>query len=203
MPAHPSRPVIAGLALVGALAFAGIGSHQGDTVLVIGDSITKQATDHIHTELLGDGWQPVVEGRSGSSIVEWTDEVDGLVAVTDPDVVVVELGTNDREPPAVVAEGVDAVMRPLRTVPRVIWLNVQNWNDSPQTAAINEVLRQATIRWPNLEILDFWRHFTDTPEWHSTDPVHLNEAGSAELARFIRQALDAPPSPVRTLTAVV
>jgi hypothetical protein len=46
------------------------------------------------------------------------------------------------------------------------------------------------------------RHFLGHPEWHTGDGVHFNEAGSTELATFMRAAIDAPPSPDRVLSTV-
>ena len=86
-----------------------------------------------------------------------------LTPRTHPAIVVIELGTNDCGDC-----GVDL------------------------DAAIDRLL-EGTIRWPNLEIRDMARHFVGHPEWHSGDGVHVNEAGSAELASsFVRGSMLRP-----------
>lgn len=197
--------------MVGVAAFAGIGDHKGDSVLVIGDSLTAQSSDEIRLTLQADGWNPTVEGHSASSVVgaragvAWPTRVAELVKPHAPDVAIVELGTNDGgESSASLGAGIDAVMGPLRHVRRVIWLNAQVAVFSGAEArVVNEALREATVRWPNVEILDMSSHFAGHDEWHSPDGVHFNDSGKGELAKFMRSALDSPPSRVGILSSAV
>jgi hypothetical protein len=195
----------------GVAAFVGVGNHRGDSVLVVGDSLTAQSSDEIRLTLQAEGWKPTIEGHSGSSIVggragvDWPKRVAQLVIPKAPDVAIVELGTNDHaESASSLASGVDAVMGPLRHVRRVVWLNAQaEALGGADAKVVNEVLREATVRWPNLEILDMSGHFRGHDEWHVSDGVHFNDSGKGELARFVRAALDAPPSRVGALSPAV
>ena len=118
--------------------------------------------------------------------------------------VIVELGSNDQDLPGdEIARSIDALMAPLRSVPRVIWANVQRGFLTFRTAeTVNEQLLKATVRWPNLEVLDMGGHFGGNPEW-LTDGLHLNLRGKAEFGVLLQRALASPPSRVGALTPVV
>jgi lysophospholipase L1-like esterase len=202
---------VALVAIAGVVSAVGVGSHAGQTVVVVGDSLTAQSEAPIGLVLTADGWRPVVDGRSGSSItnrnsiVDWPTRVTELAAVR-PAVVVIELGTNDcADCGDDLDAGIDRILAPLRQVRRVVWLTVQDTavERASDPEGVNEALRRATVRWPNLELLDMKGHFDGHPEWHIADLLHFNAAGSKELADLIRRAIDAPPSPNRVLTPVV
>ena len=203
--------VLVGLVAVSALvAFGGLGGHPGQRVLFIGDSITAFSENELEFGLRAAGWDATVEGHSGAAliqnrfIIDWHQRLEELVPQVDPDVAVVELGTNDAHTSASeIARGIDEVMAPLATVPRVVWANVKTGFLTEEVArVVNEELRQATVRWPNLEVLDMAAHFHDHPEWIS-DGVHLNDPGKAELGRLVIRALAAPPSRVGALSPVL
>jgi lysophospholipase L1-like esterase len=202
--------LVALVAVAATVAFAGLGDHDGQKVLVVGDSITEQSEDELTFSLRSAGWEPTVEGHSGSAIfgarwgVDWKARLGELVPTVDPDVAVVELGTNDKDIGASdIAHGIDAAMEPLRHVPRVIWANVKTgFLTAPVAEVVNEELRKATVRWPNLEVLDMGAHFAPHPEWLS-DGIHLNDAGKVEFGRLVIRALAAPPSRVGALSPVL
>ena len=163
-----------------------------------------QSEDQLDFGLKAEGWDPTVEGHTGAGLIQnrfifdWHQRLEQLVPEVDPDVAVVELGTNDANTCAAeIATGIDALMEPLQTVPRVVWANVQTgFLTEDRARVVNEQLLQATVRWPNLEVLDMGGHFAHHPEW-LTDGLHLNEAGKAEFARLVIRALAAlPPSRV-------
>jgi hypothetical protein len=107
-----------------------------------------------------------------------------------PDVVVVELGTNGCECLSV-AQSIDAVMRQLRSVPRVYWVNVREEATIPENpSAINNAIESAEDRWSNLDVIDFDEHFRGHADWIK-DFVHPNERGNQEFAKLIADALPA------------
>jgi len=208
-----SRAILVPAALIGVAAIVsviGVGGHAGQTVVVVGDSLTAAGTSEIMTVLSADGWKPIVEGVSGSSmtnrnqVFDWRDRLAAFAAFP-PDVVVIELGTNDcGNCGDDVAAAIDGLMRPLRHVRRVLWLTAQTQiRTALDPVGVNEALRQATVRWPNLEVLDMGAYLDGHPEWHTADGVHLNEMGSSELGRFIRNGIDSPPSRVGALSSVI
>lgn len=64
----------------------------------------------------------------------------------------------------------------------------------------NEKLRAATLRWPNLDLLDWGGYSATQPSWFSSDGIHLTPTGSTALAMFIRAALDASSATVARCT---
>lgn len=201
---------VALIGLAGVVAAVGPGSHNGESVVVAGDSLTAQSDTQINFVLTADGWRPVVQGVSGSSmgnrnaVFDWTTRINELAALH-PSVVVIELGTNDcGNCGEDLDAAIDSLLRPLRQVRRVVWLTAQTDVEfMSDLGRVNDALRKATVRWPNLEVLDMGRHFAGHPELHTGDGVHFNEAGSSELATLIRDAIDAPPSRVGALSPVV
>jgi len=103
-----------------------------------------------------------------------------------------------------IADDIDAIMAEATAqgVGEVLWLT---YRESPtyflpngaQGAPIyvdhNQRLSEATARWSNLSILDWHGYSIGHPEWFSSDGIHVRPAGSVELARFIKAALDARP----------
>jgi len=200
-----NRQLLVPTALIGVAALVsavGIGNHGGQTVVVVGDSLTAQSEAQIGLVLTADDRRPIVEGRSGSSITnrnavfDWSARINQLAALH-PAVVVIELGTNDcGNCGQDLDAAIDQLLAPLRHVERVVWLTAQTDVEvTTDPAAVNEALRKATVRWPNLQILDMASHFAGHPEWHTGDGVHFNDAGSTELATLIRRAIDAPSPP--------
>jgi lysophospholipase L1-like esterase len=167
------------------------------SVLVVGDSILAQSADLIETRLADAGWIPVVDARSGSSISGevvidegWAARIADLVEVADPDVVVVELGTNGCGKCPSLAEGIDSVMAELSDVDFVYWLNVREDAPMPlRPRALNQALDDAQSRWRNLSVLDMHTRFDGRSEWIGEDEVHLSPEGIVEFADFVVDAL--------------
>lgn len=102
------------------------------------------------------------------------------------------------------ADDIDAIMAEATAqgVGEVLWLTYREsptyfLPDGAQGAPIyvdhNQRLREATTRWPNLSVLDWHGYSIGHPEWFASDGIHVRPAGSVELARFIKAALDARP----------
>jgi lysophospholipase L1-like esterase len=198
--------IVAGLLAVLALTIASTPTAvvRGNRVLVIGDSIMLQSRDDVQSALTAAGWQPTVFAKGGTNVAYWIGPAAALVARLHPDVVVVELGTNDCGDCAGVGWDVDRVMASFADAGLVAWLNVQQ--DAPyppQPDAINLTLASALAWWDNTKIVDFNGAFAGHPEWHAGIPtgVHLSPAGEHELAQLIVAALPrrpgASPRPVR------
>src|SRR5262249_62272361 len=58
------------VAFAGVVSAVGVGSHAGQTVVVVGDSLTAQAEAPIGLVLTADGWGAGVDGRSGASVTD-------------------------------------------------------------------------------------------------------------------------------------
>src|SRR5207244_111588 len=97
-------------------------------------------------------------------------------------VVVVDVGYNDA--PDGYADGLDEVMRALVAagVKRVVWVTLEE--TTPGWLAIDEQIRAAPARWPQLVVAD-WGDAAAGKPW-LVDAAHLNEAGAQAFARFLR-----------------
>src|SRR5437016_1169715 len=92
------------------LATAPSAEIRGNRVLVIGDSIMLQSRDDVQRALTAAGWQPTVYAKGGTSVAYWIGPAATLVARLHPDVVGVELGTNECGDCAGVGWDLDRVM---------------------------------------------------------------------------------------------
>jgi hypothetical protein len=164
---------------------------RGNRVLVIGDSLTWQSLTPIAASLRADGWDPTIEAFPGTTIGDWSIKVEQLIAEHRPDVVLVELGTNNC---TAACPRIGAVIDGfLRQVPRslpVVWMNVQAQPSYPaHPESINDALRAAAERWPNMTLADMSARFRNHTDWHAPDGVHFSTAGSEELGRFFAESL--------------
>lgn len=96
--------------------------------------------------------------------------------------VVMDVGYNDRAD--TYADGLDRVMAALTQagVQHVIWLTLVERNDV--WVQINEVIRAAPARWPQLTVAD-WAPVAAGQDWF-VDVAHMNWVGAVALAKFLR-----------------
>ena len=160
-------------------------------VLLIGDSLFRNARALLEAEITSAGWAPTVRcwGARGSvwgvGQVERARELDQL-----PDTVIVSLGTNDIWWLGVSMEqAVDSMMAALGPDVTVFWVNLlfgpHGYDRLPEPGPANEVLEAKLAEYPNLRVIDFAGAFQEAQArgepvgW--LDGVHLNEA-----ARVVR-----------------
>ncbi|HEY8524393.1 MAG TPA: GDSL-type esterase/lipase family protein [Acidimicrobiales bacterium] len=166
-------------------------------VLLVGDSIFFMATDELTYTLRAEGWDVTVDAVSGSGIrnggfeyVSWPDRLRDLVDVVDPEVVVVELGTNGCGNCDSIPEAIEADMAELRGVELVLWLDVATFGPRAEKGgAVNAALEDAAERWDNLEILPYDDWFAGRTDLIPADDVHPTPAGERALARHVADAL--------------
>jgi lysophospholipase L1-like esterase len=166
---------------------------RGNKVLVVGDSLTWQSIPQVTAALRSGGWNPTIQAAPGTTIGAWAGKVGALIEQHDPDVLVVELGTNNC---TVECPHIESVIdRLLRNVPRslpVVWLNVQAQPTYPaHPESVNGALVAAAERWPNVTLVDMSARFRNHPDWHMEDGLHFNAAGSAELGRLMAESVRA------------
>ena len=109
------------------------------------------------------------------------DLVNSLSSV--PPYVVMEMGYND--PADTFAQSLDATMQALvaKGAKRVFWLTLRE-AEGP-FPLINQQLRAAVARWPQLQLVDWNALSANHPEWFQTDDVHLVDAGGVAMARLV------------------
>jgi lysophospholipase L1-like esterase len=199
--AYPPRRPRTRLTLIAVVALAA--GACGDpwpsnpaVAVVVGDSLLFQSTHDVERALESKGWLPVVDGRpgstitGGSSIDRWDDRITDLVRAVDPDVVVVELGTNGCGDCGSIRGRIDSVMRRLTSVERVYWVNVKEQSPiPPDPVAMNEAIEAATGRWNNLDVIDMNERFANRPALLQADQIHFSVAGQRVFADLIADAV--------------
>ena len=166
------------------------------TAVLVGDSILVGAAQEVTAALQREQWTVHIDAVGGTAItgtppvVNWPQRVDSLVREHQPDVVVVELGTNGCGWCARNTDGIDAIMKPLRSVERVYWVNVREGAITPEDPPqMNDAIERAADRWPNLHVIDLNKHFDGRNDWLQADQLHPNQRGNEELAKLIEEEL--------------
>ncbi len=94
--------------------------------------------------------------------------------------------------PAVLAEGIDAMLTEIGPDFRVDWITVStrhatgNWSNGNMRALTRELVR-ATKRWPNLDVNHWERVRESLPFWWRQDGIHLN-TGSQVRGPYVAEA---------------
>ncbi len=184
------------------LALPTDGPKDPPRALLIGDSILLGSEPAISDAL--SSWTlrfDAVVGRSSSEGVDPADQ-----DLTDnPDVVVVELGTND-EDPAAFRTNLVAILDRLRNVPLVVWQTAHG--PASTIPEINRAIFEETARHPNTAVAD-WDAAVD-PAQLGSDGVHPLAEGIGAvadlLAPFVRgwrtvaaEAARSTPAPCSTV----
>lgn len=114
-----------------------------------------------------------------------------------PTAIVVALGTNDvlsRRQVSYPARAIDQFMRAAKGRP-VLWLNLEFSQTRPDWRSrgvrFNKELRKATLRWPNLRIADWDKHFRPKgPSRFIQDGIHLTVSGYKTRTTFMVRQLN-------------
>ena len=155
--------------------------HEPPTGFVIGDSIADGAAPSIVSAL--PGWTlgfDAVIGRGTNTALATAAEQ----GVARPDVVVVELGTNDADPAAFRSNAV-AILDDLRHVPLVVWQTAHG--PLPNIPGVDVHIRGLMPQYPNAVIADWDAFVTDTEL--SSDGVHPAAGHEDLMAQLIAPIL--------------
>jgi hypothetical protein len=159
---------------------------------------SQLTTDPARVFMLGDS---LLEGGAPallSALPEWSIEIDAVpgrgsatgariaeARDANDQVVVVELGTNDRSVGAF-ADNAKRIVSAFRGVPLVLWQNVEGPPDLVDADEINEAISKLAGRRPNVAIVD-WD--ASVPEEFLFDGVHPDPAHQDAMATLIAPML--------------
>ena len=158
-----------------------LGASDPPTAFVIGDSIADGAESSILGALPGwtIGFDAVI-GRGTNSAVTVAESQ----AALRPDVVVVELGTNDADPVGFRENGV-AILDALKHIPLVIWQTAHGPLEN--IPGVNIHIHGLVSRYPNAVVAD-WDTFVSDEEL-SSDGVHPAAGHEDLMANLIAPIL--------------
>ena len=186
--------------LLAATVFAACRKEEpaaGNRLMLVGDSIFHQSESTLDGSLRAAGWNPSVEAFPGTTIEFWSTDIVKALAKDNPNIIVIELGTNDcgTVPCVPLAPYIDALMRNIPSSIPVLWLTVQTDALIPKKPEyVNNEINAASGRWPNLWIVDMGSLFEGHNDWRS-DGIHPNAEGQRQIAKLVEHELE-PFKPV-------
>jgi len=150
-------------------------------VYLVGDSLALSARDELAT-IFGD--KITVDAETGRGLYFAGNRID--TAATDPDIVVISLGTNDFNAPEAFNETARLTLETLGDAACVVWVDTQEFE--PGLAEINSGLRELT---EEFEVyIAGWSALAGPSELHTTDGYHLSSAGQQLFADLIAATVE-------------
>lgn len=171
------------------------GQGEGERVLVLGDSLTREGRKPLTRLLRAKGWNPTIRCWGGTRLDWARDQIrEAKRADQLPSLVVVALGTNDMRwidrsrTRARMQSLVDAI-GPQR---RILWVDTyasggDRFTKAKQRWFNNEVRRLAREN-PNVVVAP-WGEFAKRAKVRFRDALHYNAAGERAWAGFVADAL--------------
>jgi lysophospholipase L1-like esterase len=193
------------LVLLGVVIISSAGGRDGDSVALIGDSITDW-NDGPLTDALGEPYSLSIAATAGAQVAELMGRATQLAATT-PDQVIINLGTNDmtagRSADDTIAD-IDAMIRlfPQAECVHVVTINthmrtLRDRADVERVEELNRAIRALPERFENVGVVA-WDEIIDA-DWNDNPPVGtLTEdtihpttpAGRARLVDLYADTLD-------------
>jgi lysophospholipase L1-like esterase len=152
-------------------------------VALVGDSLLNEATDEAEAASDED---VTIRSFPGITVAQGAGLVDEAVA-TDPDVLVVELGTNDAMGRTDLGS-IDAVLDSAGGVECVVWVTVAERHEGARE--INAHLAEQADARDNLRLVRWDQEVADHPEWYVQDGIHHTEAGQVAFAEAISAGIE-------------
>jgi lysophospholipase L1-like esterase len=208
------RAAVVGLVLLTGAALAGClpytGPASGPRLAQVGNSLTVLTADEVTALGNARGWRVWTDGVVGESVPARRDEID-RAAADRPDVVVIELGTNDVAGPALQPAGsarqaaFTQIVGNMRSAFAsasasgtgcVIWVTPgdkatgagYSWDpavfNSLARSYAGEVVAEAQ-RHTNTTWADWALFMSGHPTWLQSDGIHLTTAGQQAFAQMI------------------
>ncbi len=192
--------------VVAALILHAASGRDGDSVVLIGDSITDWNEGPL-TDALGDTYALAIRARAGAETAEMMPDAVAVALAAKPDQVVINLGTNDMAAGRSVSDTISALEAMVRLFPEAECVHVVTINthmrtledpeDVQRTEDLNSAIRSLPDRFPNVDILP-WDEIIDA-DWEehppagtlTEDTIHpTNAAGRERLVELYSDALD-------------
>lgn len=170
-------------------------------VAIVGDSLTVASQELLEDSLDSLGVKKVViDGIEGRRMTGHSpgkppgiDAVEAIIATGfEPDVWVIELGTNDvgaQVKPDAFQDDMEAILALLPRATPVVWVNVYLGHRIEATEEANEIITTVTAARPQTMVADWHNLATGKPELLTDDGVHLHERGEVAYSLVIADAV--------------
>ena len=174
---HAASAAVASRVTVVTDSVGGMLQYPGGGGAVLGRGIDLDVEAEVCRRLVVTGCQPDV-GPPPSSVLDTINALGPQIGST----VVIDVGYNDDA--ASYGAGLDETMSALAAagVRHVVWVTLRETQAG--WIQINDSIRAAPARWPQLVVAD-WAAFSAQQPWF-VDLAHLNVAGGLALASFLR-----------------
>jgi lysophospholipase L1-like esterase len=184
-------------ALSGALDSNAAGAAEIDSVVMIGDSITKGSTPYLDERFGLLGLEHVIHAENGKRMAASVrDNPSGAAVATflaqhgdgdhSDEVWVVALGTNDigkYASPDEIAAAVDEVLDGIPEEAALVWVDTYVATLPAQTVAVNSIIRQRVERRGD-SVIAPWTAFVESDGVLASDGVHPT-TGGADVFAFV------------------
>ncbi|MBV9412000.1 MAG: acyltransferase [Acidimicrobiia bacterium] len=161
-------------------------------VTAIGDSVMLGAADEMHQRLGASGYIDAKLNRYFSQAAPIIHDLRAKGALGR--VVIIHLGTNG----PVSDSDVDSVMAELNGVPNVLLVTVRvdrSWQDE-----VNQTLRNAATRYPNVQIVDWYSYSAGHSDWFQADGTHFRTSSGPGANAYADLLVGSIPPPPTTTT---
>jgi lysophospholipase L1-like esterase len=165
-----------------------------DSAAVVGDSLTESAKQEIGAYLEGLGVDTImIDGAKNRRMADGNhpdpgvDIVERIARVTEPEVWVIALGTNDvgaEVSPDQYAADIETLLAEVPEGAPVVWVDVWIRDRKDQVVAANHVLRDTLATRPDTIVADWFSHGED-PGIIADDGIHLTSDGRFVFAATI------------------
>lgn len=159
------------------------GPGQGQKVLVIGDSVTRDSRPMLTKALKSAGWNPVIRCFGGKRI-DW-----GMSQLRDqrdwegiPKTVIIALGTNDMRwiDRSITKARINKILNQIGPKRNVLWVNLYGRNGDRFSKSkqiwFNKTIEKIASNRPNVRVLP-WDRYAEAAKFPMSGPLHYSQKG--------------------------
>lgn len=153
--------------------------NQKGNILFLGDSVMLGAYQELEDTFSG---QATVDAKESRQISSLATILQGYPNLADYSTVVIGLGTNG----IISDESIDEILTQLKDK-QIYWITIkcpEGWQES-----VNQKLAELPSRYKNVNIIDWFGHSKDHPEYFYDDETHLNGEGRSVYAQLMKSVL--------------
>ena len=153
--------------------------NQKGNILFLGDSVMLGAYQELEDTFSG---QATVDAKESRQISSLATILQGYPNLADYSTVVIGLGTNG----IISDESIDEILTQLKDK-QIYWITIKCPEGCQES--VNQKLAELPSRYKNVNIIDWFSHSKDHPEYFYDDETHLNGEGRSVYAQLMKSVL--------------